>query len=232
MELTARDGEPTRLTEARWGRFSRTVTEFEGWSSRLRADFGPQAADFVVAHRLVETDVVAVKDVEKALGALEPNGYELSVMPVEGDAFKFKVVERETSAATHVTVPAALLSSPVYGNLRKTYGRLVAIVGAPPFTITLGKKARTALMFQDLRREVLDLAKEGIQVGRFKGLGEMNPEDLWATTMDPARRMLVRVEVEDAMAADQIFSMLMGDLVAPRRDFIEQNAKYVRFLDV
>ena len=60
----------------------------------------------------------------------------------------------------------------------------------------------------------------------------MNPEELWDTTMDPARRTLIKVEVEDAAAADQIFSMLMGDQVEPRRQFIEQNAKDVRFLDV
>jgi DNA gyrase subunit B len=79
---------------------------------------------------------------------------------------------------------------------------------------------------------VLDLAKDGIEVGRFKGLGEMDAEDLWETTMNPANRMLIRVEVEDAAAADLAFSMLMGDQVEPRRLFIEQNARDVRFLDV
>ena len=69
-------------------------------------------------------------------------------------------------------------------------------------------------------------------MSRFKGLGEMNADELRETTMDPARRMLVRVEVEDATPADEIFSMLMGDQVEPRRAFIEQNAHDVRFLDV
>jgi DNA gyrase subunit B len=143
-----------------------------------------------------------------------------------------RVVERETSAATHVIIPAALLSSPIYANVRKAYAKLAEIVGEPPFDISLGKKTRHVETFEALRSEALDLAKEGIQVSRFKGLGEMNPDELRDTTMDPAKRMLVRVEVEDAAAADLVFSTLMGDQVEPRRLFIEQNAKDVKFLDV
>ena len=79
---------------------------------------------------------------------------------------------------------------------------------------------------------MLDAAKQGIQLSRFKGLGEMNAEQLWETTMDPAKRLLIRVDVEDASAADLLFSTLMGDQVEPRRVFIEQNAKDVKFLDV
>jgi DNA gyrase subunit B len=232
MEVRDRTGTEWKLTEARWHRFARALTEFEGWSSRLRADFGPAPADFVVAHRLVETNVTAVRDVEKALGSLDPNGYDVSIVEAAAEAFRARVIERETSAATHVTVPATLLASPVYDHLKKAYARLVEVVGTPPFSIALGKKTRTVETFGALRHESLELAKEGIQVSRFKGLGEMDPEDLWKTTMDPSTRMLIRVEVEDAAAADLIFSMLMGDQVEPRRAFIEQNAKDVRFLDV
>ena len=229
MDVTDRSGETHKLTEARYGRFTRVLHEFDGWVSRLREDFGPAAANFVVDHRLVEVDAV---DVEGALAERDANGYELAIIESDGDATRVKVVERETGAAASVVVPSALLTSPIYANARKTYTRLVEIVGSPPFEIAFGKKTRHADTFGQLRSEALELAKEGIQVSRFKGLGEMDAEELADTTMNPANRMLIRVEVEDAAAADRMFSTLMGDQVEPRRQFIEQNAREVRFLDV
>jgi DNA gyrase subunit B len=232
VEVTDRNGGKQKLTEARYHRFSRALHEYEGWISRLRADFGTAAANFVTAHGLVETEAGATAEVEGALSSLDANGYELSVVATPSNGVRVRVTERETSAAVHVVVPAELLASPVYANLRKTHARLSEIAGAPPFTLELGKKSRRAETFEELREAALDLGKDGIQVRRFKGLGEMDPEELAQTTMDPTRRMLIRVEVDDAAAADQVFSMLMGDQVEPRRVFIEQNAKDVRFLDV
>jgi DNA gyrase subunit B len=231
IDVMDRNGQGQKLTETRYNRFTKALNEFDGWASRLRADFGSAPANFVIAHRLVEADA-GIGDLAKALKSVGENGHEVSIVEQTDEGVRIKVIERETSAASHVTVPAELLSSPVYENLRKSYARLVEIVGAPPFKLALGKKVRSGDTFEELRSAALDLAKEGITVSRFKGLGEMNPEELWETTMSPANRMLVRVEVEDAAAADRLFSMLMGDQVEPRRDFIESNAKDVRFLDV
>ncbi|MGH3110498.1 MAG: DNA topoisomerase (ATP-hydrolyzing) subunit B [Gaiellaceae bacterium] len=229
MDVTDRADETQKLTEARYGKFARVLHEFDGWASRLREDFGAAAGNFVIDHRIVETASAGIAD---ALGELEPNGYELSVLSSDDGGSTLRIVERETGAAASVVVPVELLASPIYANVRKTYARLAELVGRPPFTIAFGKKTRKAETFGQLRELALELAKEGIHVGRFKGLGEMDAEELAETTMNPANRMLVRVEVEDSAGADQVFSTLMGDQVEPRRAFIEQNAREVKFLDV
>jgi DNA gyrase subunit B len=232
MEVTDRDGAKLKMTEARWGKLTRALHEFDGWSSRLRADFGSAASEFVIAQRLVETEAATTDELAEVLSRLANNGHELHLVSSDDGGSQIRIVERETSAARHVTVPTDLLASPVYENLRKAYARLVEIVGAPPFRLELGTKTRKAETFDALRSNAIELAKENIRVDRFKGLGEMDAAELWETTMNPANRMLVRVEVEDAARADEIFSMLMGDQVEPRRDFIVKNAKDVRFLDV
>jgi DNA gyrase subunit B len=229
MEVTGRGGDAYKLTEARWARFTKALHEFDGWSGKVNSEF-PQAAGFVVKHRFVELPIGAPKDALAALPELSQNGYELEqVPPTKAETLRIKVIERATSAAHHVDVPEELFQSGAFASLKRAYAKVTDVVGLPPFRIVAGKKERR---FEELRRLAIDLAKEGIQVSRFKGLGEMNPHELWDTTMDPNRRMLVRVEVEDASNADRIFSMLMGDQVEPRREFIEQNAKDVRFLDV
>ncbi|MFN8186449.1 MAG: DNA topoisomerase (ATP-hydrolyzing) subunit B [Gaiellales bacterium] len=231
MAVSDRAATEITLTEARWSRFVRALAELEAWSAKLEAEFGA-AGSFVVDHRLIESEAGTADEAEAIIGSLPTNGYELAVTGRIEDGLRVKIVEVETSAARAVELPGSLLVSPAYVNARRAYTRVSEVVGLPPFAIEHGKKSAVAETFEGLRRETIELAKDGIQISRFKGLGEMNPEQLWETTMDPGRRMLLRVEVEDAAAADQVFSMLMGDQVEPRREFIEQNAREVRFLDV
>jgi DNA gyrase subunit B len=232
IEIAARGGGAVKLTHGRYTRFAHTLNDYQGWSARLRSDFGAPAADFVLSHRLVEDDAETPAAAAKVIGAAPPNGYRFEAK-ADKEALRVRVVEVETSASQNVVVPAELFTSAIYDRVRKSYAALGEIVGGlPPFSLRLGKQSEVALTFEQLRDVAFTLAKSGIQITRFKGLSEMNSAELWATTMDPTRRMLVRVDVEDAAAADLWFSRLMGDEVEPRRLFIEQNAKDVKFLDV
>jgi DNA gyrase subunit B len=231
VDVTDSAGSTFRVTETRYSRLVAALTEFDGWLARLRADFGNTVVSFVVDRHLVGLDANDPDAIERSLGELGDEGYDLEVVGRHNGSLRIRVTERETSAATHVELPIELLASPVYAGLRKTHRRLVELAGVPPFTLALGAKTADAANFQELRTGILDLAKAGIQVSRFKGLGEMNPSELWDTTMNPDNRVLVQVGVDDALLADRIFSTLMGDQVEPRREFIEQNAKYAR-LDV
>jgi DNA gyrase subunit B len=232
VEITDRDGTALKFTESKWSRVSSALQQYEGYYARLRSDFSAAAAELMVVHRLVEHEIETPQDIQSAIDAIADNGYALSIVDKDEDILRVRVVETETSAAHNVAVPVELLGSPIYAKLRQAYNRLVEIVGEPPFTVRVGKENEIAESFDALRERVLDAAKQGIALSRFKGLGEMNAEQLWETTMDPAKRLLMRVDVEDASAADLMFSKLMGDAVEPRREFIEQNAKDVKFLDV
>jgi DNA gyrase subunit B len=232
VAVTDRDGAEVKLTEAKWTRYAKELAQFEGYSARLRSDFGAAAAELMIQHRLVEHEIEEPDDVDRAIAAIGPNGYELSVLDRDDEAVRVRLVETETSTARTIRVPVELLASPIYAHVRAEYGRLASLVGLPPFTVQVGKEPERVETYEALRGRVLDAAKVGMQLSRFKGLGEMNPEQLWETTMDPAKRLLIRVDVEDAHAADRLFSTLMGDAVEPRREFIEQNAKDVKFLDV
>ena len=108
----------------------------------------------------------------------------------------------------------------------------VFIAQPPLYQIRKGKKHWYTYSDEELAKKLDEVGRDSVTVQRYKGLGEMNPEQLWETTMDPETRTMLRVDMEDAEAADELFTILMGDKVEPRRQFIEENAKLVRNLDI
>jgi DNA gyrase subunit B len=123
------------------------------------------------------------------------------------------------------------LESGDYAQLRATAQLLDGLVG-PGASVRRGDKEIAVADFRQALDWVMEDVQRNMQIQRYKGLGEMNPEQLWETTMNPAVRRLLKVQIEDAIAADDIFTTLMGEAVEPRRVFIEQNALIARNIDV
>jgi DNA gyrase subunit B len=218
-----------KLTESRWKRFTRLLKQYEGWASALRAAHGHGVVDLLQQARLLEeeiTDVDALVRHVSANGTGGEDGHAFSVELVSQNEQELvlKTIEAKTGLATTHHVRRSTLEAHEYRRLSDVHRDLAELAGTPPFTVKLGDSSRDAKSFEELRETVLKVAQKGIEYYRFKGLGEMDPEELRETTMDPASRTLVRVTLEDAASADDVFSMLMGDQVEPRRVFIEDNA--------
>ncbi len=234
IEVYDRYNKPFKLTEARWKRFKRLLKQYDGWASALRAAHGHGVIALIQQARLLEEQITSSDQLAKHVGSDGDNGHAYTTELISEDANEvvIRTLEAKTGLATTHHVPRATLDAHEYHRLADVHKELELLAGSPPFHITIGDSQEEAAGYAQLHDAVLALAQKGIQYYRFKGLGEMDAEELRETTMDPASRTLVKVTMEDAASADVVFSMLMGDQVEPRRAFIEANARLVSNLDV
>jgi DNA gyrase subunit B len=234
IDVFDRHGTPFKLTEARWQRFCRLLKQYEGWSLALRGHYGHDVVQFLEESSLLGEQVMSVEAAIELLGRASAVGdtHLADVVDQDPVAIKVKAVEAKTGFARTHTIKRDLFDSPEYRQLARVHGQIVELAGSPAFEVRLGDATEVAPTFEALREAVMNVAQKGIKLQRFKGLGEMNAEQLGETTMSPTTRTLAQVTLEDATIADRIFSKLMGDQVEPRREFIEDNARAVANLDV
>ncbi len=234
FEITDRDAKKVKLTEAKWQSYRRSMRRYEQLSAALRARHGEDMVRFLEESALLGDGITSSKDAIKLLSAKDA---ELGVLTTElessdGGILLIRSIEKGSGLARTHRMPIELFDSAEYLGLLKLHAEIVKLTGNGPFIVGLGDREEIAQTFESLGTAVMSVAQKGVQLSRFKGLGEMNAEQLRQTTMDPATRTLQKVSIADAVAADEIFSMLMGDVVEPRRNFIEDNARDVVNLDV
>ena len=203
------------------------IREFEESYRALVKAKGEEVVNFLLSNRIREEDL---RDEERVRWIAEKVSEELPDyrVDVRYDELEgaYDLIIKDERLGTKVIVDADFLSSLSYKQVLEGIGLSM------PAEVGYENRKRTVSSPREVYRALFDLVKEGMEIQRYKGLGEMNPQQLWETTMDPKRRRLVRVTLEDAVEADRVFTILMGDQVEPRREFIETYAKEVRNLDV
>jgi DNA gyrase subunit B len=229
-----RHGTQFKLTESRWQRFSRLLKQYEGWALSMRGHHGHDVVQFLEESSMLSEGVTTAAGALELLAraGLDGETHSTELLGDEDGVLRVKAIEAKTGFALTHRIEHSLFDSQEYIQLSRVHAQLVELAGAPPFEVRLGDAQESSPSFESLRDAVMTVAQKGIKLQRFKGLGEMNAEQLGETTMAPATRTLAQVTLDDAFAADRIFSMLMGDQVEPRRAFIEDNARAVANLDV
>jgi DNA gyrase subunit B len=149
----------------------------------------------------------------------------------EHNCYKLACVTKTNGTGAQTIIDREFLLSPEYRELKRLFSDLMGL-GRPPYQVENGERQSRFRSLNELMQYIIEGGKKGQYIQRYKGLGEMNPEQLWETTMDPETRVLLQVRVEDAVEADEIFSTLMGDEVEPRRKFIDEYALTVKNLDI
>ncbi len=192
-----------------------------------------------VLHVLLKGPKIDLSDEAAAIGSAQAlisllSGKNIEIRPEYDEIEESHRLEIRTIRHGNVNlsqIDPHFLQSNDYAQIRKTGEILRGLIGEGA-TIRKGQQQKTVKEFREAMEWLLDETRKGVAIQRYKGLGEMNPEQLWETTMDPTVRRLMRARIEDSIAADEIFTTLMGDEVEPRRNFIETNALAARNLDV
>ncbi len=235
------EGEPP--TEAMVKNAALAYLGYQKLLERMRKRRDPRVVDALV--RGAEITPAMLRDgdalkqaVESTSGFLER--YHPEVLPVEGalredgetDGYLVELTTRHNGAPVETLINQRLVESPELAELKNLHERM-QVLGEAPYTVRRSKGEDSVHETVDeLVQTLLSEARRGQTIQRYKGLGEMNPDQLWDTTMNPETRTLLQVRVDDAVEADQIFTVLMGDQVEPRREFIEKNALDVVNLDI
>ncbi len=171
---------------------------------------------------------------QKSLAAAPDAGgvvYRVELSENEEGVQGFGILRARHGVDERAELPLRFFASPEYRKIAELGNSLHGLVDADGYVVR-GEQRRDAASFRDAMEWLMAEARRGQTIQRYKGLGEMNPEQLWETTVNPATRRLLQVRIEDAVAADEVFTTLMGDQVEPRREFIERNALAAENLDV
>jgi DNA gyrase subunit B len=211
------------------------MEEFRGHISRLGRRGVPEGVVRALLDRgmVAKSDFADKKRVEDLAKAVRAFGVEKVDVAAdeEHSGWSLEIVDRVNGVPRAASIDAELISSFEMKRVRDLAKSIGGFLDGP-YVVTRNGDSERHNSLPAVVDAIYESAKKGLAVSRYKGLGEMNPETLWETTMDPAKRRLLQVAVEDAVEADQIFSILMGDAVEPRREFIEANALNVRNLDI
>jgi DNA gyrase subunit B len=200
----------------------------------MKRGFGNRVIKIMLEGNLFDRTTFSRKDrFKNLLDIFQAEGYITAEMPKD-EEHNLYAAEISTGRSEHnekYILSWSVFESPEFRNLAKLY-KEVQSIPAPPFIIINDGTELLAESREKLINQFLAVSREGVQIQRYKGLGEMNPEQLWDTTMDPDRRKLLKVQLEDEVKEDEIFTILMGDEIETRKQFILDNALSVSNLDI
>ena len=242
-ETKVRVGEGKELKEAQLKKIITRIIRFDELLSRLRPGLldSELLRDFILETRFSEAMLQEREDLERTVGdfwqnkrkqdfASEQDEYFIEGDP-ENNCYRIRYLSSKNGSRWETVLDAELVSAPAFQELLRI-AREFDGMGKPPYLIEKAEEQTQVEGVFQLKEHVLELGRKGLGIQRYKGLGEMNPGQLWETTMNPETRTLLQVTIADAAEAERIFSTLMGDDVEPRRQFISENALQVQNLDI